>query len=238
MNSSDEATLQELYQSLPLSKTSRCIRVLDVYPAKNEHEPITGDLHIVNLDEHPKFSALSYVWGIDASPEYINCGNSKVKVTQSCYSALRHLMTLFGRLTIWVDAICINQANSEEKQHQLPLMGDIYTGAVQTYVWLGEGDELSDDAMRILRVAGELKHYAPKEDSLKKSSGQSRPWRVAWSLYRSSWNHVTKPFIRDRESKIVYWLEKHRFLKVKRKRHLTSALLREVLQRPWMSRIW
>jgi heterokaryon incompatibility protein (HET) len=238
MTSPTENTLQELYRSLPLSRNSKCIRVLDVYAAKNEHEPITGDLHIVNLDEHRKFSALSYVWGIDQSSEFITLGNSTVKVTHNCYSALRHLRTLFGRLTIWVDAICINQANGLEKQHQLPLMGDIYTGADQTYVWLGEGDELSDDAMRILAKAGELENFHPKRDSLEKSNEQSRPWKVAWALYRSSWNHVTKPYIRDKESKIVRWLENHGILKVKRKRHLTSGLLREVLQRPWMSRIW
>jgi hypothetical protein len=38
---------------------------------------------------------------------------------------------------IWIDAICINQANSEEKNTQIPLMCDIYTQAATVVVWMG-----------------------------------------------------------------------------------------------------
>jgi Heterokaryon incompatibility protein (HET) len=199
MSSCDENSTQQLYQNLCLPTTSKFIRVLDVYAVKNEHEPITGDLRVINLDEDPSFAALSYVWGIDISPEYIECGGHPVKVTRNCYSALRHLRKLFGKLTIWVDAICINQADGDEKQHQLPLMGDIYTRADQTYVWLGDGNELSDDVMKILAKASQLQHFSPKHGSFKETSKRSsRPWKVAWSLYTSSWNPLSKPFIRDR----------------------------------------
>lgn len=42
---------------------------------------------------------------------------------------------------LWIDQICINQADDEEKKTQIPLMRDIY-GSANTIVWLGEGTEL------------------------------------------------------------------------------------------------
>ncbi|KAK8245475.1 heterokaryon incompatibility protein-domain-containing protein [Phyllosticta capitalensis] len=51
---------------------------------------------------------------------------------------------------IWVDAICMNQDDEEEKKKQIPLMEEIYTWAECTYVWLGSGSVESDNAMRWL----------------------------------------------------------------------------------------
>jgi hypothetical protein len=38
---------------------------------------------------------------------------------------------------LWIDAICINQKNADEKQAQVPLMGEIYANATEVMVWLG-----------------------------------------------------------------------------------------------------
>ncbi len=40
--------------------------------------------------------------------------------------------------TLWVDAVCINQDDVVEKNHQVHLMKDIYGGATRVLVWLGE----------------------------------------------------------------------------------------------------
>ena len=45
---------------------------------------------------------------------------------------------------IWIDAICINQSNNEEKSQQVAMMGEIYSGAAEVLVWLGE--DAFDDA--------------------------------------------------------------------------------------------
>lgn len=41
-------------------------------------------------------------------------------------------------LPLWVDAICINQNNNDEKTSQILLMGDIYATAQHVIVWLGD----------------------------------------------------------------------------------------------------
>ena len=50
----------------------------------------------------------------------------------------------------WIDAICIDQHNSEERNHQVQMMRAIYSNAQSVTVWLGPGDESSDVAMRYL----------------------------------------------------------------------------------------
>lgn len=42
-----------------------------------------------------------------------------------------------ARLFIWIDAICIDQTDENEKAMQIPLMSEIYKRAYQVNVWLG-----------------------------------------------------------------------------------------------------
>lgn len=52
----------------------------------------------------------------------------------------------------WIDAICINQDDTEEKNQQVSMMGDIYTKSVTTWVWLGEHDQFSREAFSVLQT--------------------------------------------------------------------------------------
>ena len=53
---------------------------------------------------------------------------------------------------LWIDAVCINQADDEEKNHQVALMAKIYQKAKSTIIWLGSGrDDNSDSALRYLK---------------------------------------------------------------------------------------
>ena len=41
---------------------------------------------------------------------------------------------------VWIDAICINQTDIEERSQQVEMMGLIYSKAVRNLIWLGEED--------------------------------------------------------------------------------------------------
>jgi len=43
-------------------------------------------------------------------------------------------------MTLWIDAICINQGDPEEKNQQLNIMVDIYAEAEETLIWMGFND--------------------------------------------------------------------------------------------------
>jgi hypothetical protein len=52
---------------------------------------------------------------------------------------------------LWIDAICLNEEDHDEKAHQVPNTGDIYASAARTLVWLGEDGDNSDVAMKYLK---------------------------------------------------------------------------------------
>ncbi|KUJ08242.1 heterokaryon incompatibility, partial [Mollisia scopiformis] len=101
-------------------------------------------------EAQPKYEALSYVWGSEENPATICvCDKSddspfstrktwtSMPITRNLEVALRHLRYSVRRRVLWVDAICINQRDDEEKGRQLPRMGDIYQRARSVAIWLG-----------------------------------------------------------------------------------------------------
>jgi len=66
--------------------------------------------------------------------------SKRYDVTRNCYSALLRLREL-GETKVWIDAICIDQTNNEEKCSQIPLMNYIYPAAKEVIVWLGHVEE-------------------------------------------------------------------------------------------------
>ena len=81
-------------------------------------------------------------------------------MTESLAAALQHLRYPERARTIWVDAICINQGINSEKNHQIALMGSIYSQAQRTLAWLGAAD---DD------VAGRAFDYVSRLDAYLRS---------------------------------------------------------------------
>jgi hypothetical protein len=56
-------------------------------------------------------------------------------VTENVFQALLHLRSSNGiSRTLWVDAICINQADDIERGHQVQYMGRIYNKATKVTV--------------------------------------------------------------------------------------------------------
>ncbi|CAN9409200.1 unnamed protein product [Alternaria alternata] len=149
---------QNVYERHALRPNSNTIRVLDVQPIPKdaiEGTPVNCTLRVIHLDRDPDFTALSYVWGDPEHKRSIVCDGVLFPVTENCYSALWNLSKKLQGLVIWVDAICINQEKtSQEKEWQIPLMGDIYTKAQQVYIWLGRGDDRSDRVMRYMSRGG------------------------------------------------------------------------------------
>ncbi|KAK3312629.1 heterokaryon incompatibility protein-domain-containing protein [Apodospora peruviana] len=144
---------------LPVPLATGSIRLLDLdaqqAPGAGQSTKLTGHLRVVRLHDTPSFFCLSYVWGSKSSPNShtLHCRSQgcDLQITTNCYHALRQIQSRFGISTIWVDSICINQEDSDEKAGQIPLMQDIYSRAASVFIWLGEGNDRSDRAMAYLR---------------------------------------------------------------------------------------
>lgn len=114
------------------------------------------ELRAVSLDDSPEYTALSYVWGNPQASQGITVEDHDFPVTENLYSALRHMQYTTIQPAIWIDAICIDQANTDEKNDQVPKMGDLYSRAKRVLVWLGPGDQKSDQAVTILQKASQI----------------------------------------------------------------------------------
>lgn len=114
------------------------IRLVHINPAENSTDPINCSLEIFALDQITvRFDAISYTWGIEQPDVSISCDGRRLVVTKSCNDALRALRSRGGRVA-WIDQLCINQEDLEERSAQILLMGQIYSRAEQVYIWLGE----------------------------------------------------------------------------------------------------
>jgi hypothetical protein len=76
--------------------------------------------------------------------------NEHISITQNLYDALRHVRFEDSNREIWVDTLCINQADIPERNHQVSLMGDIYSSAVHVVNWLGPATQNTALGMKTL----------------------------------------------------------------------------------------
>ncbi|KAJ6437320.1 Heterokaryon incompatibility protein 6, OR allele [Purpureocillium lavendulum] len=79
------------------------------------------------------------------------CKGKRILISTSLYDALRRLQDVHTPVKLWVDALCINQEDLEERSHQILLMQRIYHNASEVFMWLGREDEHVDPAIQLLR---------------------------------------------------------------------------------------
>ncbi|KAL7945055.1 heterokaryon incompatibility domain-containing protein [Trichoderma barbatum] len=100
-------------------------------------------LHRVSLQSvpPPKYEALSYTWGNENDRREIAVNGYIVDVTFNLYSALCRLRLEDDTRVLWIDALCINQTDLDERSQQVQLMRSIYTKCDQAVIWIGEPPE-------------------------------------------------------------------------------------------------
>jgi hypothetical protein len=94
---------------------------------------------------------LSYVWGDIRDSANITFDGRTVSVTKSLETALRHLRYPDKSRTLWVDYVCINQEDIQERSQQVAKMGSIYEQATSVLIWLGLATLNSGVGMEIIR---------------------------------------------------------------------------------------
>ncbi|KAI8946641.1 HET-domain-containing protein [Xylaria longipes] len=131
------------YQYMPLltgGEHDGSIRVLELSPGTFDNRVIYVKLRSTNIEAMKnKFEAVSYTWG-DPTPcktIIFEESNTQLQVSRNCYSVLRHLRNTAKTRILWIDAICINQADIPERNSQVRIMGSIYASANQTTIFLG-----------------------------------------------------------------------------------------------------
>jgi hypothetical protein len=103
--------------------------------------------------EPDTYVAMSYAWGPPEPTAQIIVNGKTVLVRANLEAGLRQFRTMeYFRLMgkIWIDALCINQADDAEKAKQIPMMASIYSNAADVVVWLGPEEPGSDLVISLL----------------------------------------------------------------------------------------
>ncbi|EXJ74247.1 uncharacterized protein A1O5_02543 [Cladophialophora psammophila CBS 110553] len=223
-----------MFAALPSAET-RIPKAIEILPGPIP-VPFWGDLkpkepngnHKCNakLDVPSQFAladydALSYVWGDSAPNQQIALNGCGFEVTPNLHAALRHLRDGSAERTLWVDAICIDQSNTKEKEREVSRIDKIYYHARQVVVWLGEGTPPSDIAMdfasRIYECFQTMDDHDPRRFKNKPGG--------------------------EYDEGFIYWMDSGTRISVVDElldnTHLESwTSFHELLQRPWWERAW
>jgi len=141
----------------------RSFRLLSLAASSDLSSQLMCDVFITSFDDNgtgrPKYEALSYVWGSPTGTIPFSCDSKELLITPNCDEALRYLRLSDRSRTLWIDAICIDQGDSEEsvleRNNQITLMGEIYRNAERTLCWLGKGQIYTAGLFQLLRRVGD-----------------------------------------------------------------------------------
>ncbi|KAF9891689.1 hypothetical protein FE257_003701 [Aspergillus nanangensis] len=145
------------YKHISLLSGPNNIRLLRLFPSENNHAPIECTLFNYTLADTRRgchlYEALSYSWGSTTKAKSIIIDGLEQPVTANLYAAMLHLRDTYLARVIWIDALCIDQTNIEERGQQVQLMARVYGMASRVIVWLGDTADDSDHALDAIRIA-------------------------------------------------------------------------------------
>lgn len=205
------------YRYRTLTNPTQSLRFLRLKRAKVGYEII--DCELVTLDlfdedggisnaiRNEKYSALSWCWGSDDTLKheiYIHEGNDvfSLGVRKNLYDALLALRRTNKNITLWVDAVCINQNAFFERNHQIQLMSLIYGLAESVLVWLGEADDDSKAAMRFIRE--KMLQLSQFDECFKEDAAPK--WRSFLNFMRRPWfsrSWIIQEIALARDAKVI-----------------------------------
>lgn len=159
-SSSSRAVKVDIYRYDPLDRLQ--IRLVKIQPVKGWK--VKCEIFPASLESPPPYVAISYAWGdpdqrseitlereITDDAGRITVERTPYRVTTSLYGALDALRDKRSEVLVWVDALCINQKDNEERTKQIEMMTDIYRKAESVAIWLGPEADDSDAALRLLK---------------------------------------------------------------------------------------
>ena len=121
-----------------ISATPSLIRLLTILPGTRE-SPLRSKLQVVDLNDPdcPAYEAVSYRWDdVEATLPMEVESITGILIRPNLAAALRRFRMPGVEITLWTDAVCIDQRSSVEKNQQIRIMGRIFRQAARVLVWL------------------------------------------------------------------------------------------------------
>lgn len=127
----------------PNSLDAKQIRLVCLTSTPDADHPLHVTLEVYDHDNRPEYEAVSYMWGgedgnsVPCHPIYIGPYWDVLLQTANCYSMLEFVRPWRGIRMLWIDALCINQSDLEEREKQVGKMLQIYEECTRVVVYLG-----------------------------------------------------------------------------------------------------
>ncbi|KAL8876952.1 MAG: hypothetical protein Q9198_004939 [Flavoplaca austrocitrina] len=253
-----------------LDPSRKQIRICTIHPGPFE-DPIKCSLSTVLLDDNPRYETLSYAWGAPVFDHTVLVDGAVLKVTRSLHDALRYLRPrkkYFGAVdespwdirdataVLWADAICINQADLDERSSQVCLMGDIYRRGARLHVWIGTVEEIREDLRQanIDKQMDALDLVTPEQFSefkmflLSHEPTCSRPVALSSAALSGDVDadvmgalEILKVFTEDKHVQHLPFfnpLSADTDLELHKPWYVGLAMLLGILTQPWWKRVW
>lgn len=144
------------YTPLDLAPThdgSLHFRVLEVHPASSMIDHIISctllesslrplsmedSLEDISLKPQHLYHTISYAWGDASIKSQVRVNGQLLEVGRNSEQALKSIQLKHYSRIVWIDAICIDQTNLDEKAHQVAAMAELYRHGERNLVYLGE----------------------------------------------------------------------------------------------------
>lgn len=160
--------LLETYQYEPLPSGQPAIRLLRL--VEQPIGDVAYEIRWFTSENAPQYTVLSYVWGDNSRVHQIQANGKCILITENLKvffdetkrrrnSQPNPSTWPFGWL--WVDAVCINQEDSNERSEQVAMMKAIFEKAHSLIMWLGEESNEVADAVEYIRNIASLKTSEP-----------------------------------------------------------------------------
>jgi hypothetical protein len=244
------------YKPLPdtgaTGQTAPHIRLVEVHDRAPDDPTIRLSIHSISMDNAPPYHAISYTWGGENDQEYIyveHAGHSEqgdahkaegvqhgfMLVRKNCADVLRQLLHFKTTRYYWIDAICIDQQNVQEKDTQVWRMDETYRQADSVMACIGMHDSHSRVVSSMLNW---FNSYVPKSDVYTLAR-----WEYLCSRFKNATDVMIKKDQIDLRRKAIAcqkncikWL-RHRHMNNKTFGEFHDAM-KELARRPYFWRIW
>ncbi|KAI1744718.1 HET-domain-containing protein [Xylaria scruposa] len=201
--------LAPYFKFLSIDSNRGQIRLLQLAPGR-VGEPIRCSYQIASVDENVPYQTLSYVWGAMDGNKTIIVEGTEADLTDNLFDALTRIRHETEPRYLWVDALCINQQDGEEKTAQVNMMHRIYANCVQCNMWMGKIDaatvggtdaealEAAKGALDAVRILADKEaddylspHLASKDQKRKagkalKELMHTRWWSRIWTVQEAT----------------------------------------------------
>ncbi|KAI1847193.1 hypothetical protein JX266_006733 [Neoarthrinium moseri] len=232
-----------VFQHTPLNQ-NESIRLLLLHPSGTHHAVLRGSLCHYNLNDHygdirGGYTALSYVWGDAEKTEVMLLDDKEFQITANLAEALRNIRDDVGTYHIWADALCIDQRNISERNTQVAMMGDIYSSAMHTIIYLGPLTAEVDAVFRAVMSRTVLQRSKDSEDPPAGTNAGTIPLDSSHEHYIENGSRPSStPELASAVAATSGSTSRTRAFPSKSEGLLIQAGTEDLLTRPWFRRVW